>query len=102
MGPQLDSCGRRGSQALRDLPDEALQWGRNLTVAEGRMSSLMSAVARVLLQWGRNLTVAEGQERERRRAARSQLQWGRNLTVAEGGAAPATCGRQSRFNGAAT
>ena len=34
MGPQLDSCGRRGRRANRDWADE-LQWGRNLTVAEG-------------------------------------------------------------------
>ena len=34
MGPQLDSCGR-GAQSKSGLADTWLQWGRNLTVAEG-------------------------------------------------------------------
>ena len=34
MGPQLDSCGRAASRARR-RPIRALQWGRNLIVAEG-------------------------------------------------------------------
>ena len=58
MGPQLDSCGR-----LRDLygdePQGVLQWGRNLTVAEGLPPS-MPDMKKTTLQWGRNLTVAEG------------------------------------------
>ena len=34
MGPQLDSCGRRPMRT--PIPDRPpLQWGRNLTVAEG-------------------------------------------------------------------
>ena len=34
MGPQLDSCGRGGTAGM--IPeDPGLQWGRNLTVAEG-------------------------------------------------------------------
>ena len=83
MGPQLDSCGRPEPLAhLFGLL--ALQWGRNLTVAEGAAARADRALADAL-QWGRNLTVAEG-----RRPAESRnkdfigLQWGRNLTVAEG------------------
>ena len=110
MGPQLDSCGR-GLGALplhnwqfrlqwgRNLtvaegctnqdgpPDGAtLQWGRNLTVAEGAGAVLDRARAAVL-QWGRNLTVAEGAMRRKLRGDPVQLQWGRNLTVAEGATA---------------
>ena len=34
MGPQLDSCGRASlSKTVAEM--QALQWGRNLTVAEG-------------------------------------------------------------------
>ena len=85
-----------------------LQWGRNLTVAEGVVGAEWESVladasmgpqldscgrlrhdldARIeshKLQWGRNLTVAEGQGRRRPRPNRRPLQWGRNLTVAEG------------------
>ena len=58
MGPQLDSCGRLIGHFL--TPDEIrLQWGRNLTVAEG-LSPIVSPAADMPLQWGRNLTVAEG------------------------------------------
>ena len=42
MGPQLDSCGRRRAAPLAALR-KRLQWGRNLTVAEG--SSGGAAVA---------------------------------------------------------
>ena len=58
MGPQLDSCGKR--RPFLDSPhsEYALQWGRNLIVAERRyLSASFSAAVR--LQWGRNLIVAE-------------------------------------------
>ena len=35
MGPQLDSCGRLDA-FIDQAHGYALQWGRNLTVAEGR------------------------------------------------------------------
>ena len=35
MGPQLDSCGRRGPIRRTRPGSPLLQWGRNLTVAEG-------------------------------------------------------------------
>ena len=39
---------------------EGLQWGRNLIVAEGGITTLPGGGVFVL-QWGRNLIVAEGQ-----------------------------------------
>ena len=84
-----------------------LQWGRNLTVAEGAsiagrtsvqvasMGPQLDSCGRLYvplrneglaarLQWGRNLTVAEGVGAQARAALVVPLQWGRNLTVAEG------------------
>ena len=58
MGPQLDSCGRPAI-APPPLASVSLQWGRNLTVAEGSWTAA-AARAAASLQWGRNLTVAEG------------------------------------------
>ena len=107
MGPQLDSCGRPNCGA-RHSRDSMLQWGRNLTVAEGPHPGASGRAGRVAsmgpqldscgrryrrqrsqwhegsLQWGRNLTVAEGRVREARHGRLEKLQWGRNLTVAEG------------------
>ena len=62
-----------------------LQWGRNLTVAEG--GEFGGRIRRFLgvLQWGRNLTVAEGAVSSAGDVEEIMLQWGRNLTVAEGG-----------------
>ena len=62
------------------------------------------ATLNMLLQWGRNLTVAEGQDTVERYLGKAcSLQWGRNLTVAEGGAHSAVPpGAAHSFNGAAT
>ena len=35
MGPQLDSCGRDDGSPCDRCEADQLQWGRNLTVAEG-------------------------------------------------------------------
>ena len=35
MGPQLDSCGRGDFLKVTGVVAASLQWGRNLTVAEG-------------------------------------------------------------------
>ena len=62
----------------------ALQWGRNLSVAEGGKAPI-GIIDCVELQWGRNLSVAEGCGRMVESARRLEaLQWGRNLSVAEG------------------
>ena len=69
-----------------------LQWGRNLTVAEGVMRRAALSYSKQRLQWGRNLTVAEGHVFAQRIPHKTVLQWGRNLTVAEGPSA----GRMNR------
>ena len=83
MGPQLDSCGRIELNPDRVGAIRRLQWGRNLTVAEG-LKAASRLPADVLLQWGRNLTVAEGRGKAAGAQGQAKLQWGRNLTVAEG------------------
>ena len=107
MGPQLDSCGRSASQ-MSIHSRHLLQWGRNLTVAEGSRQKISPPQPRgasmgpqldscgrggagggrrpcsLSLQWGRNLTVAEGRPPYVSTWGACQLQWGRNLTVAEG------------------
>ena len=59
MGPQLDSCGRNAYTLHPSVHEPSLQWGRNLTVAEGQRSPGLADES-FSLQWGRNLTVAEG------------------------------------------
>ena len=107
MGPQPFGCGRHGDGGRGEcLP--TLQWGRNLSVAEGQFECYELTVER-MLQWGRNLSVAEGalplvrppapptrfngaatfRLRKAmldcaREAFDDMLQWGRNLSVAEG------------------
>ena len=78
-----------------------LQWGRNLTVAEGEPKKAEKK-SDGGLQWGRNLTVAEGYLKLHRVLDVLGLQWGRNLTVAEGGATNARTNGARSFNGAAT
>ena len=43
MGPQLDSCGRETLDKEQYETDNGLQWGRNLTVAEGLASTSRAA-----------------------------------------------------------
>ena len=82
------------------LPE--LQWGRNLTVAEGA-NAVYGGNAYIQLQWGRNLTVAEGVGQVAGLCpAFHWLQWGRNLTVAEGSPTWRAWTTAPRFNGAAT
>ena len=59
MGPQLDSCGRE-VQDVEPGALIALQWGRNLIVAEGTPTGRRFGLVCLSLQWGRNLIVAEG------------------------------------------
>ena len=54
------------------------------------------------LQWGRNLTVAEGARVLCRGGGGRKLQWGRNLTVAEGFSSGGSGSGPYCFNGAAT
>ena len=73
-----------GDRNVLDVRASArLQWGRNLTVAEGSYTCAVNNLP-AALQWGRNLTVAEGRATIQACSHSSMLQWGRNLTVAEG------------------
>ena len=102
MGPQLDSCGRAKTTESAQAPRRALQWGRNLIVAEGRIQRPLLPVDRGL-QWGRNLIVAEGF---------AQLVYYFALLLASMGPQLDSCGRETTkvsnmneaasFNGAAT
>ena len=111
MGPQPFGCGRRVEVALKPKKNP-LQWGRNLSVAEGTTRTAIEWADSTLLQWGRNLSVAEGStgpigigaggsfngaatfRLRKATMGTSQescgkwLQWGRNLSVAEGGLRP--------------
>ena len=58
MGPQPFGCGR-GTVLNYIMLENSLQWGRNLSVAEGMQVYLGRTKTR-MLQWGRNLSVAEG------------------------------------------
>ena len=74
-----------------------------MTVAEGSLLACRREGASPPLQWGRNLTVAEGAMRDADRAETALLQWGRNLTVAEGSGSPwRILASRVCFNGAAT
>ena len=83
MGPQPFGCGRRPPTPSRRQPRPELQWGRNLSVAEGSASAAFASSS-PSLQWGRNLSVAEGQRRRDRRRQR----------FASMGPQPFGCGRQ--------
>ena len=74
--------GARDRLIARDRP--WLQWGRNLSVAEGAARATMARREAEALQWGRNLSVAEGNEVTANIVNANLLQWGRNLSVAEG------------------
>ena len=107
------------------IANPALQWGRNLSVAEGGRSGTAGArpeaasmgpqpfgcgrpacprmvLPTARLQWGRNLSVAEGGQEQAARMGRVLLQWGRNLSVAEGRLHWTAPESHSCFNGAAT
>ena len=60
MGPQLDSCGREYAQYNRLYDDQLASMGPQLDSC-GRQRMTSVAVQGISsLQWGRNLTVAEG------------------------------------------
>ena len=96
----------RSRKAAADMSTGAfvrqLQWGRDLSVAEGPSCRQKAARYTCGLQWGRDLSVAEGLFARVHGRSRTPLQWGRDLSVAEGpphnrGLLPCAC-----FNGAAT
>ena len=126
MGPRPFGRGRIGAGRPAGVFAE-LQWGRDLSVAEGPKPKAPAACIplasmgprpfgrgrdmlcgklgrrRLWLQWGRDLSVAEGALASILIEANSVLQWGRDLSVAEGPSrARRTRRRAPGFNGAAT
>ena len=103
MGPRPFGRGRQHNPTYTAGKFMLLQWGRDLSVAEGSSSEAAAGADSCSLQWGRDLSVAEGCRRQKRRRRDRQLQWGRDLSVAEGSPdlwnqlSPGVC-----FNGAAT
>ena len=101
MGPQPFGCGRTARPCTRP-PNLLLQWGRNLSVAEGKVF-LRGTEGSLGLQWGRNLSVAEG---------KTIVKHDKQYRCASMGPQPFGCGRSSSFtelfepalcfNGAAT
>ena len=83
MGPRPFGRGRPGAGCGR-RPGAGLQWGRDLSVAEGGPERARHRSINQL-QWGRDLSVAEGGARPLMKLPTFQLQWGRDLSVAEGG-----------------
>ena len=82
MGPQPFGCGR--PMARRRLGYRGpLQWGRNLSVAEGLRPPKTEA-KELPLQWGRNLSVAEGP------GPRRPVHWDESASM---GPQPFGCGR---------
>ena len=108
MEPQLEGCGKAIASTPTRL-DAALQWSRNLRVAESATARTEGAIS-VTLQWSRNLRVAESGIMNQVWIAKSfasmepqlegcgkladelaashkgLLQWSRNLRVAESSA----------------
>ena len=75
---------RKAAGIPSTLPSKCpLQWGRDLSVAEGARQAAMYEEG-LELQWGRDLSVAEGSYPMAERPYGIQLQWGRDLSVAEG------------------
>ena len=60
----------------------ALQWGRDLSIAETVLRQLRP-IGIAVLQWGRDLSIAETRETPKRARRVVELQWGRDLSIAE-------------------
>ena len=101
MGPQLDSCGRRLPRKA-SASERCASMGPQLDSCGRRVATLGNGGQACMLQWGRNLTVAEGGIQTEVEVAWSKLQWGRNLTVAEGLRGAGRHPYHGCFNGAAT
>ena len=82
MGPRPFGRGR-GYAGARRTGVRSLQWGRDLSVAEG-LAGNRKTRTKARLQWGRDLSVAEGLRAADIAEGYKALQWGRDLSVAEG------------------
>ena len=80
---------------------QKLQWGRNLSVAEGAIS-LPDALNYVMLQWGRNLSVAEGSGDRALACTPARFNGAATFRLRKGHQAMAGSWRAICFNGAAT
>ena len=124
MGPQPFGCGRsqvrrradngimgfngaatfrlrKGAASFGASPFCALQWGRNLSVAEGRATARESA-GRIGFNGAATFRLRKGCGAQALRPVKMPLQWGRNLSVAEGGRPARPAPFFHCFNGAAT
>ena len=101
MGPRPFGRGRRGRRR-GERSGLRLQWGRDLSAAEGRRDDHTRTISHGL-QWGRDLSAAEGNGAPLMPVHNSwRLQWGRDLSAAEGRVRVSLTGRVICFNGAAT
>ena len=100
MGPQPFGCGRcRAPARVIAAPGFNGAATFRLRKAAGKSGNLQALDA---LQWGRNLSVAEGCHDVRLTSLPRWLQWGRNLSVAEGRRPASHLEGLGSFNGAAT
>ena len=92
-----------GGRRVYKLHDaETLQWGRNLTVAEGHLAA-GGRLGRPMASMGPQLDSCGRMMPSRYDEVQDGLQWGRNLTVAEGPLSLFIPARMDHgFNGAAT
>ena len=84
-----------------DSATRTLQWGRDLSAAEGPAAP-SGARPLIELQWGRDRMAAEGCKNWSRADVPAALQWGRDRMAAEGCRSTADRTAVVRFNGAAT
>ena len=125
MGPRPFGRGRISIWNAHG-PSNELQWGRDLSAAEGARGQEHARVVRGasmgprpfgrgrekkreaflqifgMLQWGRDLSAAEGSNSRIIDINDKELQWGRDLSAAEGMTPAVTVGTMGSFNGAAT
>ena len=100
MGPQPFGCGRRSACPKTTAAETASMGPQPFGCGRPTLSSTLNIHSS--LQWGRNLSVAEGARRDEGATGHSRLQWGRNLSVAEGPYGFDLIMLDFGFNGAAT
>ena len=100
MGPRPLGRGRRPPKGLLILGTR-LQWGRDLSAAEG-LANMVNLFLPFQLQWGRDLSAAEGLGFRRRRRRRRSFNGAATSRPRKVRAAECPPSRPTRFNGAAT
>ena len=84
MGPQPFGCGRLKKQIQKERDIAMLQWGRNLSVAEGDNPAPSQCRHCPASMGPQPFGCGRGDIAIDRRGMIWELQWGRNLSVAEG------------------